>query len=193
MPYDPLHDLKAAGAVQEGHFLLSSGLHSNRYVQCALFLQYPEYAERAGRALAERLFAKLHHPAVQCVVSPAIGGLIIGHETARALDVRAVFAERREGRMVLRRGFAIQPGERVVVVEDVVTTGKSSLEVVELLEGLGAEIVGLGCIVDRRENRGDDFGRPFVSLTRLDIDNWRAEECPLCRAGDSPTSPGSRR
>lgn len=192
MAYNPLQDLKSAGALLEGHFLLSSGLHSNRYVQCACYLQHPHLAERAGRALAVRLFSSHSHFSVSAVVSPALGGLIIGHEVGRALDVRAMFTERCDGEMTLRRGFSLNPGERVLIVEDVVTTGKSGREVIELVRRLGAEPLAMACIVDRREDRKQDLGLPLVSLTNLDIENWRPEHCPLCKAGGEAVKPGSR-
>ena len=192
MGYDPLPDLRSTGALLEGHFILSSGLHSDCYVQCALFLQHPGLAERAGRELADRL--KETNPALEptTVISPALGGLIIGHECARALGVRAVFAERVGGEMTLRRGFSLSPDERVVVVEDVVTTGKSTGEVLGLVRGTGKEPVALACIVDRRGDDAIELTVPLVSLIKLEIKTWKPSECPLCAEGTPAVKPGSR-
>lgn len=179
--------LKETGALLEGHFLLSSGLHSERYFQCARLLQHPVHAAEVGGCLAEAC----RDLAPDAVASPALGGVIIGHETGRALGTRAVFAERVDGTLVLRRGFEISPGERIVVIEDVVTTGKSSLETIEVLRGLGAEIVGLGAIVDR--SGGADVGVPFRSLVQLPTPAFDESACPAClKGGPPPVKPGSR-
>jgi orotate phosphoribosyltransferase len=176
-----------SGALLEGHFLLSSGLHSSRYLQCALVLEDPARAERLGRALAALLAAQ---PTV--VVSPALGGVIIGHEVARALGVRHIFTERdASGRAVLRRGFALRPGDRVVVVEDVVTTGLSTLEVIDVVRAAGAEVLAVAAIVDRSGSRAA-FDMPFVSLAQLDVPAKQAESCELCAAGQPVVKPGSR-
>jgi orotate phosphoribosyltransferase len=192
MGYDPLPDLRSTGALLEGHFILSSGLHSNRYVQCALYLQHPELAERAGRELA--FIIKEANPTLEptVVISPALGGLIIGHECGRALGVRAVFAERAEGVMTLRRGFSLSRDDRVVVVEDVVTTGKSTGEVVEVVRGAGVKPVALACVVDRRGADAPPMPVPLVSLTRLEIEVWKPGVCPLCADGVPAEKPGSR-
>ena len=179
--------LKDTGALLEGHFLLSSGLHSQKYVQCARLLQHPKLAERACRALAERVRS---WGEVDAVVGPALGGIIVAHELARALGARGMFAEREAGRMTLRRGFEIVPGERVLIAEDVVTTGRSSLEVAELVASLGGKVVGVACLVDRRPGGGFPF--PLVSLARLAIEAFPPEECPLCRRGLPVEKPGSR-
>ncbi|MGC8760556.1 MAG: orotate phosphoribosyltransferase [Bryobacteraceae bacterium] len=178
---------RATGAFLEGHFRLSSGLHSSKYLQCALVLQHPRHAETLGRALAERVPAK-----VDLVASPALGGLIIGHEVARALAVRHVFTERdAERRMTLRRGFRILPGERVLIVEDVITTGGSSLEVAEVVRGLGGQVVAAASIIDRSGGAAD-LGVPRAALAVLEVENWPPDECPLCAQGIPVEKPGSR-
>jgi orotate phosphoribosyltransferase len=184
--------LASSGALLEGHFLLSSGLHSPRYVQCARLLEQPARARRVGEWLGERL----RPLGVESVLSPALGGLIIGHEAAAALGVPFRFTERKDGRMELRRGFALRDGERLAIVEDVVTTGKSTLETVEVARALGAEVVAVGAILDRSGGRRP-FARaphdlPFVSLLALDFPTWPAADCPLCREGGRPEKPGSR-
>lgn len=179
--------LKRTEALLEGHFLLSSGLHSDRYFQCARLLQHPRRAARVGRAIAD-----LCRPfGAQLVLSPALGGVIIGHEVGRALGVRAIFTEREQGIMRLRRGFTIDPGERVLVVEDVVTTGKSTLEAAFAVTAAGGVVVGLASIVDR--SGGVGFPYPFRSLLQLRVATYAPEVCPLCREGKQPaTKPGSR-
>lgn len=175
-----------SGALLEGHFLLSSGLHSGRYLQCALLLADPRKAQRVGEALAG-----LQNDKPDLVLSPALGGLIIGHEVARALGVRAYFAERENGAMALRRGFSIRPGEKVVVVEDVITTGKSSREVVELTRSRGAELVGVLALVDRTAGAaGAEL--PMRSLMRMTIPSFKPENCALCRSDKPLVKPGSR-
>lgn len=178
------------GALLTGHFKLSSGLHSNRYLQCARVLQWPERAEALGTALARAL-----EPfEATTVVSPAMGGLIIGHEVGRGLGTRAIFAERVEGGFVFRRGFQLERADRVVVIEDVVTTGKSTREVLEVIRESGATTVGCGSIVDRRPDGTDELGPdvPFRSLLRLQVPAWEPESCPHCLAGDPLVTPGSR-
>ncbi len=175
------------GAILEGHFILSSGLHSPKYIQCARLLQYPNLARRACGALAERIPA-LGKPDV--VIGPALGGIIVAYELARALGVRGMFTEREGGRMTLRRGFEITPGEDVLIAEDVVTTGRSSLEVAEVVEAWGGRVVGVACLVDRRVEEG--LSLPVVSLLKLPIETFPPETCPLCRAGIPPIKPGSR-
>ncbi|MGH9380539.1 MAG: orotate phosphoribosyltransferase [Thermoanaerobaculia bacterium] len=179
--------LRESGALREGHFELSSGLHSSGYVQCALLLELPARARQVGEWLASRLAA--HGP--DSVLSPALGGLIIGHETAASLGVPFRFVERREGSFTLRRGFHLQAGERVAVVEDVVTTGRSTQEAASVARGLGAEVVAFGAIVDR--GTGSGFNAPFEALLRLDLPAWEAAACPLCARGTDTESPGSRR
>ncbi|PTM59190.1 orotate phosphoribosyltransferase [Desmospora activa] len=179
--------IQRTGVLKEGHFLLSSGRHSAQYMQCAQLLQHPAESEEAGRALAA-LFADMP---VDVVVGPALGGVIIAHETARALGVRCLFAERKEGRMTLRRGFTVQPGEKVLAIEDVVTTGGSVGEVVKLLEEMGTEVVAIGTIVDRSGGTAA-FRQPYRALMSHTIDSYKAEECPLCRKGIPVVKPGSR-
>ncbi len=180
-----------AGALLHGHFKLSSGLHSEAYLQCAKVLQWPDRAGALGAGLASLLAP--FHPSV--VVSPAMGGVIIGHETGRGLSVRAIFTERVEGVFALRRGFALEAGERVAVVEDVVTTGKSTREVLAVLRGSGAEPVVCGAIVDRRaasEKTSGVDGVPFRALLALEVPAWEPASCPLCARGEPIAAPGSR-
>lgn len=175
------------GALLEGHFRLTSGLHSSGYLQCALVLQHPTQAEALGRALASKL-DRLHATAV---LSPALGGLIIGHEVARALGVRAIFAERHEGALTLRRGFSLSPSDRVVVVEDVVTTGGSTRETMEVARRAGATVVAAGAIIDR-SGGSSTLDVPFHALATLALPTFQPEGCPLCIAGVPVTKPGSR-
>lgn len=179
--------LDTSGAVRQGHFLLSSGRHGDVYIQCAQALQNIGLAERLGHELGDRL--RKFNPTL--VLSPAMGGLIIGHETARHLDVRSIFSERVDGQMTLRRGFEIERSDRVVVIEDVVTTGRSPKETIKLIEAAGAECVGVGSIVDRtKESVG--FGVPFESLVKVEADTWQPNECPNCVSGSEAVAPGSR-
>ncbi len=181
----------ATGAYLRGHFRLTSGLHSREYLQCALVLQHPEHAERLGKLLAGAMKA-LGLAEVRVVASPALGGLIIGHEVARALGARAIFTERDpEGHMILRRGFAVEPGEPAVVVEDVVTTGGSTREVVETLRAAGANVLAAGSVIDRSAGQAD-VGAPRVSLATLSVVNYPPENCPLCQQGIQVVKPGSR-
>jgi orotate phosphoribosyltransferase len=179
--------LEATGALLDGHFLLSSGLHSARYVQCARLLEDPVRARRVGEGLA----AELRPFRVESVLAPAMGGLIIGHEVAEALGVPFRFTERKDGRMELRRGFALRPGERVAIVEDVVTTGRSTEETIAVARAQGAEVVAVGSILDRTGGR-QPFAAPFVNLLALELVTWAAGDCPLCRQGGTPEKPGSR-
>jgi orotate phosphoribosyltransferase len=175
------------GALLEGHFQLTSGLHSSRYLQCALVLQYPEHAELVGRALA----AKFSDDRVDAVVAPAIGGIIVAHETARAIGVRALFTERESGVMTLRRGFRLTRGERVLVVEDVVTTGGSTRETIEAVIDADGVVIGAGSMVDR-SGGAVDVGVRWQSLLTLDVAAYDPSECPLCKEGVPPIKPGSR-
>ena len=174
------------GALLTGHFLLSSGLHSDRYLQCALVLAQPGAAERLGRELASKIAVK-----PDLVLSPAMGGLMIGHEVARALGVRHYFTERGDGTMLLRRGFTLKPGEKVIVVEDVVTTGKSTKEVFEVIKAAGAAVAGALSVVDRSEGKSN-LGVPYAALWAVSVPAWRPEDCPPCRAGSPVVKPGSR-
>ena len=188
---------ESAGAIRHGHFELSSGLHSGTYVQCALVLQYPRFAEKLGRALAE-LFSDA---TIEAVVSPAIGGLIIGQEVARALSepksplgggVPALFAERdASGMMTLRRGFELRPDQRVLVVEDVWTTGGSTEETIRVVEEAGGRVVAAGALIDRSGGK-IEFEVEAQSLLQLPIASFEPEDCPLCRGGSAATKPGSR-
>lgn len=177
---------RAAGALLEGHFKLSSGLHSTGYLQCALVLQEPARAEKLGAALGAQLKAY----GATVVLSPALGGLIIGHEVARALGVRAIFAERVEKTLTLRRGFSLSAADRVVVIEDVVTTGLSTRETIDVAKAAGATIVAAGSIIDRSGKQ--DLGVPYHALSTLVLPTYQPEACPLCAAGSPVTKPGSR-
>jgi orotate phosphoribosyltransferase len=179
--------LTETGALQEGHFLLSSGLHSDVYVQCALLLSHPPLAERVGGDLAERW--QKAGAAVDVVIGPALGGVILAHEVARALGVRALFAERADGEMALRRGFAIGPGTRVLVVEDVITTGGSAREVGELCRAAGGVVVGYAALVERSADHGL---APCIALWQVRPRTYAQKDCPLCAAGSTPYKPGSR-
>lgn len=185
-----LDELTACGAHQRGHFLLSSGLHSGDYLQCALYLAHPRRAARAGQMLAGAINEAGLEPEI--IVSPAMGGLIIGHETARALDLPFIFTERADGEMVLRRGFGFESGQQVVVVEDVVTTGRSTREVIVILEDLGAEVIGVASIVNRSGRPQPFSPLPSRALIEADFPTWSAEECPLCREAVPIAKPGSR-
>ncbi len=185
-----LDDFTACGSHQHGHFLLSSGLHSGDYLQCALYLAEPRRAARAGALIAAAIADAV--PAIDLVVSPAMGGLIIGHETARALGLPFLFTERADGEMVLRRGFAVTPGQRIVIVEDVVTTGKSTREVIEILEADGAVVVGLASMVNRSANPNPFDPKPYRALLGVSFPTWSADDCPLCADGVPIAKPGSR-
>lgn len=190
---DPvLSVFEQTGAFLNGHFRLTSGLHSANYLQCAKVLQYPVHAESLGRALAIRFREMAHGEAIPLVVSPAVGGLIIGHEVARSLGARFQFAERdAAGKMTLRRGFEVSPGEQAVVVEDVVTTGGSTREVVDLLRDLSVNVLAAGSIIDRSGGQAD-VGTPRIALTTLSVTTWEQDLCPLCRQGSVAIKPGSR-
>jgi len=183
-----------SGAYLRGHFRLTSGLHSGEYLQCAKVLSEPAYGERLGRELAEKLRPLFTAGTPEVSVAPAMGGIIIGYEVARALDVRSLFTERdaASGEMVLRRGFEVAPGEHAVVIEDVVTTGGSTREVIRLLERAGAVVLAAGSIIDRSGGKVD-LGVPRVALVTLDPATYQPEECPLCQAGEPLVKPGSRR
>ena len=182
---------QATGAYLQGHFRLTSGLHSPAYLQCALVLAHPPHAESLGQALAAAI-ASASTETPNLVVSPAMGGLIIGHEVARALGVRHIFTERdADRRMSLRRGFSVSASDRVVVVEDVITTGGSTAEVVRLLESQGAKVLAAGSIIDR-SGGGADVGVPRVALATLTVQTWDPAACPLCAQGSEAIKPGSR-
>lgn len=180
------------GAYLKGHFLLTSGLHSPEYLQCAKVLQHPEYSERIGQAMGEA-FARLDSRKIDVVAAPAMGGLIIGHEVARALGARFIFTERDpSGKMILRRGFAVHPTETAVVVEDVITTGGSSREVIEILRDEGVEVVAAGSIIDRSGGRAD-LGVRRIALATLNVVVYAPDACPMCHQGFPLTKPGSRK
>jgi len=178
---------RRVGALLEGHFRLTSGLHSPGYLQCALVLQHPREAEACGAEIAGRV----RDLAPQVVLSPAIGGIVIGQEVARALGVRALFAERQEGMLTLRRGFSLNPGERVLVVEDVVTTGGSTRETIDVARAAGAAVVGAAAIIDR-SGGSQSVGVPFHALARVSLPTYQPDACPLCADGIPVVKPGSR-
>jgi len=195
MTRDELLDLfRRTGALLDGHFRLSSGLHSAGYLQCALVLQHPAHAEALGRALADHV--RELRPTV--VLSPALGGVIIGHEVGRALGVRAIFAERQDGELTLRRGFMLAEADRVLLVEDVLTTGGSTRETMQVATAAGGRVVGAASIVDRSGGKkkmsggGATLGVPFASLLDIDLPTYEPDQCPLCAKGLPVTKPGSR-
>lgn len=188
MTQDEVLDIyQRTGALLSGHFLLSSGLHSDRYLQSALVLQQPDIATRLCAAMA----ASFKNDRIEVVIAPALGGVFVSHETARALGVRALFAERVNGELTLRRGFTIKPGERVLVVEDVITTGKSTRETIEVVKAAGGVAVAAGSLVDRSGGRAN-LGVPYESLVVLDVPSYSPETCPMCKTGSTPVKPGSR-
>jgi orotate phosphoribosyltransferase len=188
---------ESAGAIRHGHFELSSGLHSATYVQCALVLRFPRYAEKLGQALA----ALFSDATIQTVVSPALGGVVIGQEVARALPapkfgadtgVPALFVERNAGgSLTLRRGFSLEPGEKVLVVEDVWTTGGSTLDTIQVVEEAGGRVVAVGALIDRSGGK-IEFPVEAQSLLGLTIPSYAPEDCPLCKEGGAAVKPGSR-
>jgi len=188
---DVLNRFTQLGALLEGHFRLSSGLHSPNYLQCALVLQHPAEAEALGRALGDRLAARLGPVQPTAVLSPALGGLIIGHEVARALGVRAIFAERAEGVLTLRRGFDLGPDDRVVIVEDVLTTGGSTRETMTVAKDKGAAVVAAAAVINRSGSE-TPVDVPFVALAALTPPTYKPEACPFCEKGIPVTKPGSR-
>lgn len=181
---------KKNDALLNGHFKLSSGLHSDTYFQSALILQYPKEAKRLGEELARRL--KENSVKIDAVVSPAMGGIIIGQEVGRALGVKAIFTERVDGKVLLRRGFSVDKNERVLVVEDVITTGLSTREVIGTLKASDAQVVAVASLVDRSAGTVD-FGVPRFSLLSLEVKNFKEEDCPMCKSGSIAVKPGSRK
>ena len=178
--------LKETGALLQGHFRLSSGRHSPNYVQCALLLQHPGNAKAIGEALAHAVST---HPSK--IVSPALGGVIIGYTVAETFHVPFVFTERKDGQMTLRRGFQIEPDEPVIIIEDVVTTGKSTRETAAVVEQCGGKVIGFGSILNRSGNE-NPFDAPYTSLLTLDLDTFEERDCPECKRGTPLDSPGSR-
>jgi len=182
-----LHIFEDAGALLKGHFLLSSGLHSGQYLQCALVLERPKYAER----LCGQLASKFAGDNVSVVIGPALGGIIVSYETARALGCRSIFTERKDGSMVLRRGFKLDKKDRVLVVEDVITTGTSTKEVMDIVKESGARLIGLAAIIDRTPTSINRKMR-LESLLKIDMPTFKPQDCPLCRDGVALVKPGSR-
>ncbi|MEG1311959.1 MAG: orotate phosphoribosyltransferase [Romboutsia sp.] len=183
---DVVDILKKSDALLEGHFLLSSGKHSNRYIQCAKVLRFPKYAE----AVLSTVVNQIKDLDIDLVVGPAMGGVIVSYELGRQLNKETVFTERKDGVMELRRGFEVKPGARIIIAEDVVTTGKSTIETKKALEALGGEVIGVACIANRTN---DDIGMPIYSAIKLDIQVHDAEKCPLCKEGNIQlVKPGSR-
>ena len=178
---------KKTKALLEGHFLLTSGLHSNTYFQCAKVFQYPWHAEKLCQKIASHFMDKK----IDMVVAPAVGGIVVGQEIARLLKVRSIFTERVEGKMSLRRGFSICENERILVSEDVTTTGGSVKEVIDVIRQSKAQVVAVTSIVDRSGGK-IDFGVPYYSLLEMHVKNYSKEICPLCKAGSDPIKPGSR-
>ncbi len=183
-----LEQFKQSDALLDGHFILSSGLHSPNYLQCALALQYPADAAQFARAIAGKLAAEQF----DTVASPAIGGLIIGYETAKALNVRFIWTERQDGVMTLRRGFSVKKDERILVVEDVITTGGSTRECIEALESRGAKVAAAASIIDR-SNGAADVGVTRIALATLEVPSYTPEDCPMCHRGIEAVKPGSRK
>ena len=187
-PEEVINHFKKTDALLEGHFRLTSGLHSTVYLQCARVLQYPKIAEQFGQAIAE----KFEGQGIELVASPAIGGIVIGHEVARALGARFIWTEREESQMTLRRGFAVSPGEKTLVVEDVITTGGSTRETIDCLQRAGANVIGAASIIDR--SGGDvDVGVPRFALAALKVVSVEPEQCDACRLGEPVVKPGSRK
>ena len=192
---DILELFTGCNALLSGHFMLSSGLHSEKYLQCALVLQHPDIAEKLSKELAK----KFHKEKIDVVIGPALGGVTFAYEVARALGARGLFTERQyglpagqAGKMVLRRGFSIEKGEKVLVVEDVVTTGGSTKEVIGVVKSLGADVIGVGSIIDR--SGGEiDFSVPFKSLAKIRVDTFAEKDCPLCKKNIPVVKPGSRK
>ena len=183
-----IDQFRKTGALLEGHFQLSSGLHSTVYLQCALVLQFPENAEAFGKAIAE----KFQGQGIQLVASPAIGGIVIGHEVARALGARFVWTEREAGQMTLRRGFTVAPGEKTLVVEDVITTGGSTRDTIEALTRAGANVIAAASIIDRSAGSAD-VGVPLTALASLKVLSVEAAVCDACKLGEPVVKPGSRK
>ena len=184
-----LEILKEAGVLLEGHFLLTSGRHSNKYLQCARIFRHAKYSEELCAALAEQY----KNENIDVVIGPALGAIQMAYEVSRQIGCENFFAEREDGKMVLRRGFSINPGQRILVVEDVVTTGGSVREVVEIVQEMGGIVVGIGSVVDRTGGK-IDFGVPFKAVISMDVQSWQADECPICKQGIiTLVKPGSRK
>lgn len=187
-PEEVIERFRRTGALLEGHFILSSGLHSTKYLQCALLLQHPAEAQRFGQALAEQF----RQERIETVAAPAIGGIVIGYEVARQLGARFIWTEREAGEMTLRRGFTVRPGESILVVEDVITTGGSTCETIETLRSTGARVIGAASIIDRSSGRAD-VGVPRIALATLDVPSVAPSACEACARGEQAIKPGSRK
>lgn len=185
-----LEIFKECGALLEGHFKLSSGLHSAKYLQCAKVLQYPDKAGVLCAEIARKLKEK--NIKIDVVVGPAMGGVVISYEMARQLGVRSIFTERVDGTVSLRRGFEIKKGERVLISEDVVTTGKSTKEVMEVLRGAGAEVAACCSLIDRSSGKAN-LGVELVALAEVEVEAFEEKDCPMCKAGEPVVKPGSRK
>ena len=184
-----LEIFKQAGVLLEGHFLLTSGRHSNKYLQCAKIFRHTKYSEELCAALADHF----RDDGVDVVIGPAMGAVQMAYEVSRSLECENFFAEREDGKMALRRGFEVQPGQKVLLVEDVITTGGSVREVMDLVYAAGGVVVGVGSIVDRTGGK-INFGVPFRPVISLDVESWEAADCPLCKTGaPAPSKPGSRK
>ena len=184
-----LEIFKQAGVLLEGHFLLTSGRHSNKYLQCAKIFRHTKYSEELCAALADHF----RDDGVDVVIGPAMGAVQMAYEVSRSLECENIFAEREDGKMALRRGFEVQPGQKVLLVEDVITTGGSVREVMDLIYAAGGVVVGVGSIVDRTGGK-INFGVPFRPVISLDVESWEAADCPLCKTGaPAPYKPGSRK
>jgi orotate phosphoribosyltransferase len=188
---DVFNIFKESGAIFEGHFKLTSGLHSGVYMQCAKLLQYPDRADKLAEAAAGILSNDIDMEEVDTVISPAVGGILWGYMLAFRTGKKMIFTERAEGKMCLRRGFEIKEGEKVIIAEDVITTGGSVKEVIEICEDCGAEVAGIISIVDR--NSGIDFGYPYYNMMKIDIEIYEPGKCPMCREGLEVVYPGSRK
>jgi len=188
---DVFNIFKESGAIFEGHFKLTSGLHSGVYMQCAMLLQYPDKADRIAKAAAGILSKDIDIEKVNTVISPAVGGILWGYMLAFRLGKKMIFTERADGGMQLRRGFSLEEGEKVIIAEDVITTGGSVKEVIKICEDSGAEVAGIISIVDR--NSGVDFGYPYYNMLKINIEIYEPEQCPMCSEGREIVYPGSRK
>ncbi len=188
---DVFNIFKESGAIFEGHFKLTSGLHSGVYMQCARLLQYPDKADRIAKAAAGILSKDIDIEKVNTVISPAVGGILWGYMLAFRLGKKMIFTERADGGMQLRRGFGLEEGEKVIIAEDVITTGGSVKEVIKICEDSGAEVAGIISIVDR--NSGVDFGYPYYNMLKINIEIYEPEQCPMCSEGREIVYPGSRK
>ena len=188
---DVFNIFKESGAIFEGHFKLTSGLHSGIYMQCAKLLQYPDRADKLAKAAAGILSKDIDTGKVDTVISPAVGGILWGYMLAFRIEKKMIFTERADGGMQLRRGFSLSEGEKVIIAEDVITTGGSVKEVIKICEDRDAEVTGVISIVDR--NSGVDFGYPYYNMLKIDIEIFEPEKCPMCREGKEIVYPGSRK